>query len=53
MLGCRRAKNIEREQIFTETYSEQMYVETLKVGNKMASKSCSPSAFAVSVKDEI
>ncbi len=43
---------IEREQISTETYSEEKHVEALKVGNKSASRSCSQSAFAVSVKDE-
>ena len=53
MLGCRRAKKIEREQILTETYSKQKHVEALKIGNKNASTSCSPSAFAVSVKEKV
>ena len=34
MLGCRRAKKIEREQILTETYSKQKHVEALKIVNK-------------------
>ena len=50
VLGCRRAKKIERKQILTETHNKQKHIEAIKIGNKDALESSSPTAFGVRVK---